>query len=78
MSIEMLEQSETVVEKELQYIGNLRAKRQRECFAITDRGQLWYDNLTDERKSELGSWYQAWLNVTDTKIVPIKPVWLND
>jgi hypothetical protein len=33
--------------------------------------------LTDTQKQELQVWYQAWLNVTDTLIEPVKPAWLN-
>ena len=59
-----------------QELNALRARRQRECFTITDRGQFWYNSLTETQKTELQIWYQAWLDVTDTKIVPEKPEWL--
>ena len=61
---------------EEEYIHNLRAKRERECFPIVNRGQLWYDTLTEQQKAELKEWYIAWLDVTDTLQVPVKPSWL--
>ena len=61
---------------EEEFKNNLRAKRERECFSIINRGQLWYDTLNEEQKAELKEWYIAWLNVTDTLIIPNKPNWL--
>lgn len=57
-------------------IEKLRLQREDECFSIINRGQLWYVRLTEEQKSELETWYQAWLDITVTKIVPQKPNWL--
>lgn len=67
---------------ELEHIRNLR----QECFAIINRGELWYNKLTEEQKTELSAWYEAWLNVPQvyeqTKptnietIIPTKPSWL--
>lgn len=54
----------------------LRIRRQGECFTYINRGQLWYSNLTEEQQRELQQWYNAWLNVTETKIIPTKPTWL--
>ena len=54
----------------------LRIQRQRECFSIINRGQLWYNSLTEEQLNELDIWYKEWLNVTDTFIIPTKPSWL--
>ena len=54
----------------------LRVRREKECFAVVDRGRFWYDNLTEEQKTELKQWYDAWLSVTTTLIVPDKPNWL--
>lgn len=58
-------------------IGDLRYMRDIQCFPIINRGALWYDRLTTEQKEELNTWYQAWLDVTETKIIPDKPTWLN-
>lgn len=55
----------------------LKGRRQKECFNIIDnRSQLWYNHLSDEHKTELDEWYQKWLDVTKTKVIPIKPEWL--
>lgn len=54
----------------------LRSRREYECFIYINRGGPWYDLLTEQQKQELKEWYQAWLNVTDTKVIPVKPSWL--
>ena len=61
---------------EEEVLDNLRALREEECFPIINRGQLWYNTLTTEQIEELNDWYQAWLDVTETKTVPEKPNWL--
>lgn len=58
-------------EKEL-----LRVRRLKECFPIINRGDMWYSTLSEEQRTELGVWYQGWLDVTETKIVPEMPSWL--
>ena len=55
---------------------DLRKRRETECFSYINRGQLWYDRLSDEQKSELQVWYADWLKVTDTLTAPKKPSWL--
>lgn len=62
-------------EKEL---SQLRARRSLECFSVIDRSVLWHNRLTEEQKTELNVWYQAWLNVTKTKVIPEKPAWLEE
>lgn len=57
-------------------IKPLRRRREEECFSIINRGELWYSRLTVPQKVELGHWYDAWLDVTETKVVPDKPEWL--
>jgi len=57
-------------------LGTLRSQREKDCFPYVNRGYLWYSKLTDEQKEELGVWYQTWLDVTETKVVPEKPEWL--
>lgn len=57
-------------------VANLRVQREIECFSIINRGQLWYNSLTEEQLAELQVWYKAWLDVTETKITPEKPSWL--
>lgn len=54
----------------------LRKLREEKCFPIINRGQFWFDRLTVEQKSELNVWYQKWLDVTHTKIVPETPSWI--
>lgn len=62
----------------------LREKRENICFKIVNRGELWYNRLTDEQKQDLDNWYQEWLDITDkyvygmniNTIIPITPVWL--
>lgn len=61
---------------EEEILDQLRARREEECFVIINRGQLWYDTLTDWQFEELDEWYKAWLNITDTKIIPERPTWL--
>jgi len=62
---------QTEAEKE-----NLRNRREVECFSVINRGQLWYEGVSIAQLLELRKWYKAWLNVTDTLVVPEKPTWL--
>ena len=62
--------------KEKFELDKLRQQREVECFPIINRGQLWYDTLTSEQINELRSFYRAWLDVTETKIIPTKPSWI--
>lgn len=55
---------------------DLRSKREKQCFPYINRGELWYSKLSDAQKTELNTWYQAWLDVTETKIIPEMPSWL--
>ena len=66
-------QREIEDKRELVY---LRSQREKICFPYINRGNLWYDTLTDTQKAELAEWYRAWLNVTDTRVIPNKPEWL--
>lgn len=54
----------------------LRKQREIECFDIVNRGMVWYDTLTSKQKQELAEWYRAWLDVTETRVIPTKPSWL--
>ena len=58
---------------EVDELAELRYQRDIECFPIINRGILWYDTLTNVQKEELKVWYQAWLDVTETKTIPEKP-----
>ena len=53
-----------------------RRRRETECFSVVNRGQLWYETISLQQIIELRVWYKAWLNVTDTMVVPEKPSWL--
>ena len=53
-----------------------RRRRELECFPIINRGQLWYDTLSEGQLSELKNWYQAWLDGTNTQTIPKKTEWL--
>lgn len=53
----------------------LRRKR-KEVFNIINRGKLWYDSLSEVQEQELNEWYDAWLKVTETLVIPLKPIWL--
>ena len=65
--------NEELLENKKNYLRN---KRENECFSVINRGQLWYNKLTEFQLVELDKWYTAWLNVTDTLIEPVKPSWL--
>lgn len=56
---------------------DLRKRREKECFPIVNRGKLWYNKLSLEQFSELLSWYEKWLDVTDTLVVPEMLTWVN-
>lgn len=64
-----------ILEKE-EKANDLRHRRDSECFSIINRGQLWYEGLSIQQLLELRKWYKAWLNVTETGVVPEKPAWL--
>lgn len=60
------------------FVARVRKLRETMCFSVINRGQLWYDKLTDEQYTELTNWYNDWLNVTDTLVIPTTPSWIND
>lgn len=64
------------MEDKQQKLIELRKERDRVCFSIVNRGQVWYDGLTYEQRIELMEWYRAWLNVTETLKTPPMPEWL--
>lgn len=68
------EQSDEINKLEQQEL--YRHQREEECFPIINRGAMWYEMLTEEQKDELRTWYKAWLDVTDTMIIPERPIWL--
>lgn len=54
----------------------IRFERSRVCFPVVNRGQLWYDTLTESEKNEIKEWYQKWLDAPETGVVPEMPKWL--
>ena len=57
-------------------ISELRIRREEECFSVINRGKPWYNRLTEEQNNDIEIWYQQWLDVTETKIIPERPSWL--
>lgn len=55
----------------------IRARRERECFAIINRGQLWYEGISLSRLVELRKWYKSWLDAPATQVIPERPEWLD-
>ena len=72
----ILDEEMKATTQEAVLLNELRAQREIECFPIINRGALWYNTLTEEQEAELQVWYQAWLDVTETKVIPEKPEWL--
>lgn len=57
----------------------IREMREKECFPIINRGELWYNfyvYVDPVRSTELRDWYLAWLNAPETRIIPTKPSWI--
>ena len=50
--------------------NEIRYRREKKCFPIINRGQFWYDTLTESQKMEIREWYQAWLDAPQTGIEP--------
>jgi hypothetical protein len=64
-------------------IDDIRKIRDKECFSVVNRSNLWYIKLTEEQKTELEEWYQEWLELpnkqkeTKNKLkYPVKPSWV--
>lgn len=64
------------VQTEEQIKANIRANREEKCFPIINRGQLWYDTLTEAQHNELAVWYRAWLDATETMVEPNDLDWV--
>ena len=67
-------------EEELNEIkrADIRRRRVSECFAVINRGKLWYDRLTVAEEIELTDWYNAWLDAPETLVVPERPAWIDN
>ena len=70
-------QEQKIKDNLLAELQNIRTRREIECFSVINRGQLWYNKLTDDQKNELSEWYQQWLDAPETGVIPKKPSWLN-
>ena len=57
-------------------LENLRQRREKECFSVINRGQLWYEGVSITQLLELRNWYRAWLKVTETGVIPERPTWI--
>lgn len=58
-------------------LAELRGRRKTECFPVINRGQLWYAQLNEEQATELANWYKAWLDVTESRVIPETPTWID-
>ena len=70
------DEAKAIITKTEHRIEELRGIRKTECFPVINRGSLWYSRLTEKQLNELNTWYDAWLNVTETLTVPERPDWL--
>lgn len=61
---------------EQRLLESLRMQREEECFSVINRGQLWYNTLDNIQLEELRCWYEEWLDVTETRVIPTKPTWI--
>ena len=66
----------TAEELKQRLLESLRMQREEECFSVINRGQLWYSTLDNIQLEELRCWYEEWLGVTETKVIPTKPAWI--
>lgn len=71
--LEELKNPEIFSEENREHLRNIRDYL---CFRVINRGGLWYDLLTPQERTELLNWYVAWLNITETEVVPEQPDWL--
>lgn len=70
---------EIVFDEELKLqvlMQRIRNNREIQCFSVINRGQLWYNHLTEEQLQELEIWYQAWLDAPQTLAEPERPNWI--
>ncbi|MCD8294660.1 MAG: hypothetical protein LUE27_05430 [Clostridia bacterium] len=57
-------------------MNRIRGDREKKCFSVINRGQFWFDTLTEEQTAELKEWYQEWLDAPQTLTEPDTPDWL--
>ena len=72
----VLDEDKLVAIKAERQATEIRARRADECFALINRGSLWYDRLTPEQTAELDEWYQSWLDAPATGIIPEPLEWI--
>ena len=73
--LQEIQEEKLTVESKIKLM-QLRLRRENECFSVVNRGMLWYNTLTEDQIDELDKWYHAWLDVTETNIIPNKPEWI--
>lgn len=57
-------------------VAEIKERREKECFPVINRGQLWYDRLTEEQHEKLKVWYQAWLDAPGNLHIPEPLDWV--
>jgi hypothetical protein len=81
---EELNEIDKLYEKsEEEILDDLRFMRENECFSVLSKvfivdgkSMFWFETLTPEQKVDAEKWVQEWRDVTKTKVIPIKPIWL--
>ena len=70
---------EAKTSKEQAEKDKLRKLRETQCFSYVNRGTAWYKRVvnTPTRQIMFDSWYDKWLNVTETLIIPDKLEWFD-
>lgn len=57
--------------------NEIRQRREKECYAVINRGQLWYEDISLPHLVELRQWYKAWRDAPATLVIPERPEWLD-
>lgn len=56
----------------------IRRQREDQCFPYINRGNLWYQRLSQEQLEQLEAWYGAWLDAPQTLEMPGRLSWLDE
>lgn len=57
-------------------VAEIKERREKECFLVINRGELWYERLTEVQHEELKAWYQAWLDAPGNLTIPEPLSWV--